>query len=174
MWNYIDVFKGNSMDEELLKFIPNGQEDVWKCDDQIRNLGPVCISCAKGDCRTIEVIFLDGDMVDLKKMLENRYDGIYFHKIEGRYQKVTSLYNGKCQWERLGENRPIFKKVILYDNFKNVWVIRIGEGDCIRTVQDVPCPTFANTFEYHELDSKRCFSRWKPAPINSIIIRHVK
>ena len=49
MWNYIDVFKGNSMDEELLKFIPNGGlEDaakivlendetiyVWKNDDQI-------------------------------------------------------------------------------------------------------------------------------------------
>ena len=149
MWNYIDVFKGNSMDEELLKFIPDGQEDaakivlengqtldVWKTDNQIRNLGPVCISCAKGDCRTIEVI-LDGDME--KKWM--------FQYVAGRYQKVTSLYNGKCQWERLDENRPDFKTVILYDNDKNVWVIRTGQygQDIESTVQDVPCPTVAKS-----------------------------
>merc|ERR1712062_378207 len=146
MWNYIDVFKGDSMDEELLKFIPDGQEDaakivlengqtldVWKTDDQIRNLGPVCISCAKGGCRTIEVI-IDGDM-------EKNINWMF--KYSGKYQKVTSLYNGKCQWAGPAK--------IYYDNDKNVWKIGYDYGyrDSLRTVQDVPCPSVANEFGYY-------------------------
>ena len=114
----------------------------------------MCIYCARGGCRTIEVI-LDGDM-------EKSW---FFPYVVGRYEKVTSLYNGKCQWVRLDEIRGT---KISYDNDKNVW--KIGYlGDYLRTVQDVPCPTVANTFEY-----RYGRSQWKPAPINSIIIKHVK
>jgi len=168
MWNYIDVFKGDSMDEELLKFIPDGQEDaakivlengqtldVWKTDDQIRNLGPVCISCAKGGCRKIDVI-IDGGM---EKNL-----GSY---VVGRYEKVTSLYNGKCQWVGLDARGT----KISYDNDKNVWKIGYDYDYELGTVQDVPCPSVANEFEYNLKIGR---GQWAPAPINSIIIKRVE
>jgi len=164
MWNYIDVFKGDLKNEELLKFIPDGQEDaakivlengqtldVWKTDDQI-NSGPVCIYCAKGGCRTIEVI-LDGDM-------EKSW---FIQYVVGRYEKVTSLYNGKCQWARLLDDNCV---KIFYDNDKNVWKIGYNYDYSLRTVQDVPCPSVANEFEYYYGRGQ-----WKPAPIDSIIIK---
>merc|ERR1712062_611600 len=176
MWNYIDVFKGDLKNEELLKFIPDGQEDaakivlengqtldVWKTDDQIRNLGPVCISCAKGGCRTIEVI-IDGGMV--------KYSRVSLGDLNGKYRKVKSLYNGKCQWERLDDNCV----KIFYGNDKNVW--KIGyygtQYSYLRTVQEVPCPTFANEFEYVSKWQGQSGHTWTPAPINSIIIKHAE
>ena len=86
MWNYVDIFQGDYTNEELLKFIPEGEEDaskivfkngqtcdVWKSNDQIFP----CISCLKGDCSTIEVI-LDGDV----KKEFGRYAGKYIYKTQ--------------------------------------------------------------------------------------------
>jgi len=171
MWNYIDVFKGDLKNEELLKFIPDGQEDaakivlengktldVWKTDDQIYS-GQVCISCAKGGCRTIEVIS-DLKLSDWQLIWTLKEDDdVYIHLVVGRYEKVTSLYNGRCQWVRLDKIRGT---KISYDNDKNVW----GIGYDLRTVQDVPCPSVANEFEYYYGRGQ-----WKPAPIDSIIIK---
>ena len=173
MWNYIDVFKGDLKYKELLKFIPDGQEDaakivlengqtldVWKTDDQIRNLGPVCISCAKGGCRKIEVI-IDGDL----EISENA-------RVDHRYQKVTSLYNEKCRWTQ--KDYRLGSELLYEGRGQNVWLIKQFDTPYIRIVQDMPCPTVANTFEYRKWGGRFGYGKWKPAPINSIIIKRAE
>ena len=96
--------------------------------------------------------------------------------IAGNYKKETSLYNGKCHWSHIADKDC----GIWYNKEINVWEIGLGHNEIapkkfdindgygyIRTVQDGPCPTVANTFEYRNIG-------WKPAPINSVIIKCAK
>merc|ERR1711879_696565 len=163
---------GEDESEELMKFLPDGQEDaakivlengkffqIWKekaNGDEYHyqtDIGLPCLSFpTKGDCSTIEVI-LDGDV---KK----------FYFLVGKYKKTNVLYNGKCVWAR-------YQGIINHGKVINVWVFGLfkfgsARDFCIRTVQDVPCPTVANIFEY---DPEMKGGDWKPAPINSVIIK---
>merc|ERR1712038_1883654 len=113
MWYYIDLFQDyknfNYKNEELLKFIPDGQEDaakivmengkffqIWKeiedggKDYYLKSdIGLPCLSCpTKGDCSTIKVI-LDGDVEK------------EFANFGGKYKKITTfLCDGKCIWQK--------------------------------------------------------------------------
>merc|ERR1711879_590581 len=164
-WYYIDLFQDyknfNDNVDKILKFIPDGQDDaakivmengkffqIWKdlslqmyadeYHDQTKllqtDIGLPCLSCpTKGDCSTIEVI-LDGDV---KKK---------FDFFSGKYKKTTDLYDGKCIWAQI-ENCDF--TLSYYDDY-NVWVFGnyYASNYTIKTVQDVPCPTVANIFEY--------------------------
>merc|ERR1712038_746444 len=159
MWYYIDVFQDynnfNEENEELMKFIPDGQDDaakivmengkffqIWKekmDGDKYHyqtDIGLPCLSCpTKGDCSTIEVI-LDGDV---KKE---------FDFFGGKYKKTADLCDGKCTWDQIAD---CSSNSLRYSDSLNVWVFKsiyIANG-YIRTVQDVPCPTVANIFEYN-------------------------
>merc|ERR1711879_287254 len=187
-WYYIDLFQDyknfNDNVDKILKFIPDGQDDaakivmengkffqIWKdlslqmyadeYHDQTKllqtDIGLPCLSCpTKGDCSTIEVI-LDGDV---KKK---------FDFFSGKYKKTTDLYDGKCIWAQI-ENCDC---TLRYYGGENVWAFerryRYGamSDRFLRTVQDVPCPTVANIFEYKSVRT----GDWKPAPINSVIIK---
>lgn len=173
MWHYIDIFKGDSTNEELLKFLPDGQEDaakivlengqtvqLWKENECLQSdIGFPCTSsilCPKGNCSTIELL-LDGVVKKEWGVLAG-----------SKYKKETGLYNGKCHWSQI----PVTGRGIWYNKEKNVWEIgypgdRIREG-WIRTVKDVPCPTSDNQFEYKKSGT------WLPAPINSVIIKCVQ
>merc|ERR1712062_821493 len=163
MWYYIDVFQDyknisynnehTDIDklDEFLNFIPDGQDDaakivmengkffqIWKEKTygdryQLQRIFP-CLSCpTKGDCSTIEVI-LDGDV---KK--ECGFLG-------GKYKKTTYLFNGKCVWAQIPDGVNVLRRP--YED-ENVWELRHNSVyGYIRTVQDVPCPTVANIFEY--------------------------
>jgi len=171
MWYYIDLFQGYNNfleeNEELLKFIPAGLEDaakivmkngnffqIWKeIEDGGKDFylnSDTCLPCqscpTKGDCSTIEVI-LDGDV---KKE---------FDFLSGKYKKKTNLYNGKCIWAQIAN-----RKISVYYCDLEYWGFCPGQ---IRTVQYVPCPTVANIFEYYQEGT----GEWKPAPINSVIIK---
>jgi len=170
MWYYIDLFQDyknlNAKNEELLKFIPDGKEDAAKIvmengkffqiykeiedggkDYRLEwDIGLPCLSCpTKGDCSTIEVI-LDGDV-------KNECDFL-----GGKYKKTTDLYNGKCEWAHCSE-----RTTLRYNNCENTWLFEHYLG-YIRTVQDVPCPTVADIFEY----GKDSDDVWTPA---SVIIK---
>ena len=93
------------------------------------------------------------------------------------FQKPSILpFLGKCHWSHIADKDC----GIWYNKEINVWEIGLGHNEIapkkfdindgygyIRTVQDGPCPTVANTFEYRNIG-------WKPAPINSVIIKCAK
>merc|ERR1712062_96357 len=131
-----------------------------------------CPSCpTKGDCSTWEVILeLDGDAI--KKECDF---------LGGKYKKITKLYDGKCIWVQIADPKAILR----YNDFENAWVFGYDKNyldmlfECprylfyahyIRTVQDVPCPTVVNIFEYNRQVTTGD-RNWKPAPINSVIIK---